>query len=249
MENEQNKMKVLVNGTEREFLEGPQTRLKEAKFVWNVAMQFLKGFRLLHFVGPCVTVFGSARFDEEHEYYKLARSVGAAISELGFTVMTGGGPGIMEAANRGAKDFGGKSVGCNIRLPKEQQPNPYLDKQLTFDHFFVRKVLLLKYSYAFMVMPGGFGTMDEFFETITLIQTRMIKNFPVILMGKSYWQNLIELIEEMLLRSTIDPVDVKLLLVTDDVKEAMEHLQKYAIETFRLKHRMEVRPAKLLGER
>ena len=248
MATQQDEIKKPSNGTERKFLEGPQTRLKELKFVWSVVTQLIKGFRTLHFVGPCVTVFGSARLPEGHEYYQLAREVGSAVTGLGFTVMTGGGPGIMEAANRGAREAGGVSVGCNIRLPKEQDPNPYLDKQITLDHFFVRKVLLLKYSYAFIVMPGGFGTMDELFETITLIQTKKIQNFPVILMGTAYWNDLIELMAEMLRVTTIDKDDMKLILVTDDVNEAMEHLKKYAIETFRLHSRMQVKPVKILGE-
>jgi uncharacterized protein (TIGR00730 family) len=210
----------------------------------KVVRQFIKGFRTLHFVGPCVTVFGSARFKEGNEYYELARKVGGALGSLGFTVMTGGGSGIMEAANRGAREAGGKSVGCNILLPKEQQPNQYLDKWITLDHFFVRKVLLLKYSYAFVVMPGGFGTMDELFETITLIQTKKIENFPVILMGKEYWRDLIELMEGMLKVTTIDASDLKLILVTDDVEEAMNHIRKYAIESFRL----QMQPVKVLGE-
>ena len=237
-----------TSGEEEKFLEGPQSRWKEFLFVLKVAKQFIKGFRVLHFVGPCVTVFGSARFKEGHPYYDLARKVGRAIAELGFTVMTGGGPGIMEAANRGAKEAGGTSVGCNIKLPVEQQPNAYLDKWITIDSFFVRKELLHKYSYAFIVLPGGFGTMDEFFDTITLIQTRKIYNFPMIVMGKAYWKDLIELINEMLSRSAISAEDEKLILVTDDVDEAMDHIRKYGIETFRLQHRLQTRPAKILGE-
>lgn len=236
-------------GTERKFLEGPHARLEELKFLWSIGRQFLKGFRSLHFVGPCVTVFGSARFPEGHPHYELGRAVGRALANMGFTVMTGGGPGIMEAANRGAQEAGGKSVGCNIRLPKEQAPNQYLDSHVTLEHFFVRKVLLLKYSYAFIVMPGGFGTMDELFETITLIQTGKIQNFPVVLMGTTYWADLIELMDDMLRGSTIDQADLKLILVTDDVNEAMAHLRKYAIETFRLQHRMQVKPVRILGEK
>src|SRR5215471_5155273 len=166
--------------SERKFLEGPRTRIKELAFTMEVVGEFIRGFRALHFVGPCVTVFGSARFNENHPYYKMAREMGAGIASMGFTVMTGGGPGIMEAANRGAHEAGGYSVGCNILLPGEQKANPYLDKWITLDHFFVRKVLLLKYSYAFVVMPGGFGTMDELFETLTLIQTGKMYSFPVI---------------------------------------------------------------------
>jgi len=144
---------------------------------------FLRGFRTLHFVGPCVTVFGSARIKREDPNYELARKMGAAIARLGFTVMTGGGPGIMEAANRGAKEVGGRSVGCNIELPSEQAANPYLDRCVRMHYFFVRKALLIKYSYAFVVMPGGAGTLDELFEAVTLIQTGKIKNFPIVIMG------------------------------------------------------------------
>src|SRR6266487_1003212 len=156
------------------FLEGPRSRFAEFCTLLRVMRDFLRGYRALHFVGPCVTVFGSARIKPDDPHYELALKMGAAIARLGFTVMTGGGPGIMEAANRGAKEVGGRSVGCNIHLPVEQNPNPYLDKFITLDNFFVRKVLLLKYSYAFVVMPGGFGTLDELFETITLVQTKKI---------------------------------------------------------------------------
>src|SRR5262249_9523341 len=158
----------------------------------------------LHFVGPCVTVFGSARFKEDHPYYELARTVGQRLAKLGFTVMTGAGPGIMEAANRGAKDVGGYSVGCNIVLPHEQKINAYLDRVVTFRHFYVRKVMLVKYSYAFAVLPGGLGTLDELFEAATLIQTGKIQNFPVVLFRKDYWQPLVDLLREMVDVGTID---------------------------------------------
>src|SRR5262245_21448532 len=159
----------------RRFLQGPQARRSELFRAIRIFIEFIRGFRALHFVGPCVTVFGSARFKEDHPYYALGREVGRALARAGFTVMTGGGPGIMEAANRGAKDVGGRSVGCNIELPEEQRPNPYLDRWITFRHFFVRKVMLVKYSYAFVALPGGFGTLDEIFETATLVQTGKIK--------------------------------------------------------------------------
>ncbi len=162
---------------EEVFLEGPHSRWQEFVFLLKVFWEFIYGFRKLHFTGPCVTVFGSARFAETNPYYQMARQMGQEIAKLGFTVITGGGPGIMEAANRGAKDVGGKSIGCNIVLPHEQNPNPYLDKWVDFDYFFVRKVLLSKYSYAFVVLPGGYGTLDEFFESLTLIQTGKFKNF------------------------------------------------------------------------
>src|SRR6185312_13288512 len=152
----------------------------------------IRGFRTLHFVGPCATVFGSARFDKDHPYYKLAVEVGSKLARSGFTVMTGGGPGIMEAANRGAKEAGGYSVGCNIELAHEQKPNPFLDRWITFRHFYVRKLMLVKYSYGFIAMPGGFGTLDEIFETVTLLQTRKIAGFPLVFMGSQYWDPLID---------------------------------------------------------
>lgn len=233
---------------EIEFLEGPHSRWSEFLFINKVLLGFVKGLRALHFIGPCVTVFGSARFDENHEYYKLARNMGAEIAKLGFTVLTGGGPGIMEAANRGAKDVGGKSVGCNIELPREQAPNPYLDKWVSIRYFFIRKVLLSKYSYSFVVMPGGFGTMDEFFESLTLIQTKKMKRFPIVLMGTAYYDELIEYIEVMKKESTISREDLDLILYTDSVEEAIEHIKKYAIERFNLRKVKAIKPSMLFGE-
>ena len=233
---------------DRVLLEGPHSRTRELWTVVRSMLELIKGFRKLHFVGPCVTVFGSARFTEEHPYYELGRTVGRRLVQLGFTVMTGGGGGIMEAANRGAKEAGGRSVGCNIALPREQKPNPYLDVWVTFRYFFVRKVMLFKYSYAFIVLPGGVGTMDEFFEAITLIQTKKIFDFPLILMGKDYFQSLIELLEKMAGKGTIDSSDLKLVLVTDSVDEAMEHLQKHAVEKFGLARRKTPKPSKMLWE-
>jgi uncharacterized protein (TIGR00730 family) len=157
-------------------------------------------------------------------YYQQARALGQLIAKKGFTVMTGGGPGIMEAANRGAKDVFGRSIGCNVELPKEQQPNPYIDFHLIMNHFYVRKVLLLKYSYAFAVFPGGFGTMDELFETLTLLQTKKISNFPVVLFGKDYWSKLLEQTKVMQDIGTICKNDLELFLVTDSVTEAMEYI-------------------------
>ena len=180
------------NGSEIHFLEGPQDRWKDFKFATGVFFEFIKGFRALHFVGPCVTIFGSARFKEDHTYYKQTRHLAGEIAKLGFTIMTGGGPGIMEAANRGAKDVGGKSVGCNIVLPKEQHHNAYLDKWVDIRYFFLRKTLLIKYSYAFVVMPGGFGTLDEFFEAMTLVQTKKISMFPIIIFDQAFYQKILE---------------------------------------------------------
>jgi uncharacterized protein (TIGR00730 family) len=216
--------------------------------VLRIAAELIRGFRTLHFVGPCVTVFGSARFPEDHPYYLLAREVGGRLARMGFTVMTGGGPGIMDAANRGAKDHGGISVGCNIELPVEQKLNPYVDRSVTFQHFFVRKLMLVKYSYAFVVMPGGVGTMDELFESLTLIQTKKIADFPVVLMGKEYWQPLLGLLEKMVAVGTIGPEDLRLLLVTDSVHEAMKHIETHAVERFGLAQRKSTTPIKILGE-
>ncbi|HYE74022.1 MAG TPA: TIGR00730 family Rossman fold protein [Blastocatellia bacterium] len=232
---------------ERYFLEGPRSRKAEFFTVLRVVREFIRGFRVLHFVGPCVTVFGSARFAPDHPYYKLAEQVGAQLSNLGFTVMTGGGPGIMEAANRGARAAGGPSIGCNITLPHEQKPNPYLDKWVEFRYFFVRKVMLIKYSYAFIVMPGGVGTMDELFEALTLIQTKKIKDFPMVVMGRDYWQPLVALLERMVVEKTIDANDMKLLLFTDSVEEAMEHI-KNSVERFGLIRRPAPKRSKILGE-
>jgi uncharacterized protein (TIGR00730 family) len=216
--------------------------------VFQIVREMIRGFRILHFVGPCVSVFGSARFKEDHPYYDLARSVGRNLAQIGFTVMTGGGPGIMEAANRGAKDVGGTSVGCNILLPKEQKPNPYLDRWLTFRYFFVRKVMLVKYSYAFIVMPGGLGTLDELFEAATLIQTGKILNFPVVLMGRQFWNSLEDLLKQMVDVGTIAPADLDLLLITDSVDEAMAHLKKHAIEQFGLRQHTSRKRLKFLRE-
>lgn len=190
---------------------------------------------MLHYCGPCVTIFGSARFKEDHPYYKQTQAIAGEIARLGFTIMTGGGPGIMEAANRGAKEVGGRSVGCNIVLPHEQKHNPYLDKWVNIKYFFVRKTLLIKYSYAFVVMPGGFGTLDEYFESLTLIQTKTISQFPVIVFNKLYHKDIIEHIEKMKAAGTISPEDLKLCLFTDSVEEAVEHLRIHSIQQFNLK--------------
>ena len=216
------------------YLDGPKSRSYELFFAFRVLWQFLKGFRTLHFAGPCITVFGSARFQEDHIYYAKAREIGKRIAELGFATMTGGGPGIMEAANRGAFESGGVSVGCNIQLPFEQKANPYLNKTITFEHFFVRKVILVKYSYSFIIMPGGFGTMDEFFEILTLVQTKAVTNFPIVLFGKIYYQPLLELIEWMVEQGTISKEDLSLVLLTDDVEEAMNHIQAYVTTYYKV---------------
>lgn len=233
---------------ERYFLEGPHSRLREIRLVWRAVRDFVRGFRALHFVGPCVTIFGSARFTEPHPHYELARQVGRRVSRMGFTVMTGGGPGLMEAANRGARDHGGPSVGCNIELPLEQGHNAYLDRVITCHYFFVRKVLLFKYSYAFVVLPGGLGTLDELTEALTLIQTGKIREFPVVLIGTDYWSPFVALMREMIDEGAISPGDLDLLKVTDDLDEAMHHLEQHAVAAFGLT-RSTRRPAWWLGER
>ena len=230
------------------MLEGPHSRLDEFFTLFRVMADFLRGFRVLHFVGPCVTVFGSARIKAGSPDYELARKMGAGIARLGFTVMTGGGPGIMEAANRGAKEAGGRSVGCNIKLPFEQAPNKYLDRCVTLYYFFVRKTLLVKYSYAFVVMPGGAGTLDELFEALTLIQTGKIQNFPIVIMGTDYWRELTDLLNKMARLGTINSADVDLVYVTDSVEKALEHIRAKAIEPFGLK-RIVRRSFSWLGER
>ena len=217
------------------FLEGPRSRLGEFITLLHVLLDFLRGFRVLHFVGPCVTVFGSARVNVDSPYYELARKMGAQIVQLGFTVMTGGGPGIMEAANRGAKDAGGRSVGCGIRLPQEQKLNRFLDRAVTMRYFFVRKALLVKYSYAFVVMPGGAGTLDELFEALTLIQTGKISHFPIVIMGTDYWRELIGFIKKMSANGMISPGDLDLIYATDSVDEAIAHIRSKAIEPFGLR--------------
>ncbi len=199
------------------FLEGPRSRLAEFFTLLRVMRDFLRGFRTLHFVGPCVTVFGSARIRPNDPHYELARKMGAAIARLGFTVITGGGPGIMEAANRGAKQAGGRSVGCTIELPSEQPTNVYLDRCVRMHYFFARKTLLIKYSYAFVVMPGGAGTLDELFEALTLIQTGKIKNFPIVIMGTDYWKELLYFIDKMAQRGMIAAGDLSLIYATDSV--------------------------------
>lgn len=227
----------IITTKEHIYLEGPKPRINEFWFACKVFWEFIKGFRALHFMGPCITVFGSARFKPEHNYYKAAEAFGAAIAKLGFVTLTGGGPGAMEAANKGAFENNGKSVGVNIKLPFEQHENPYLHKSITIDYFFVRKVLLVKYSYAFIIVPGGWGTMDELFETLTLIQTKIIHHFPVVLYGKDYYQPLMQQIELMKEKGTISPEDLELLLLTDDVQEAMDHIGKYIKQHYTVKPR------------
>jgi uncharacterized protein (TIGR00730 family) len=233
----QEKENKVVKAKKQIYLEGPRSRGYEFRFALRVFWQFMKGFRTLHFVGPCITVFGSARFKEDHPYYEAARGFGKRIADMSFTTLTGGGPGIMEAANRGAFENNGYSIGCNIQLPFEQKPNPYVQKSITFEHFFVRKVLLVKYSYAFIIMPGGFGTMDEFFETLTLVQTKTIINFPIVLFGKEFHKTLYDHMNKMAEEKTISPEDLNLVLLTDSIDEAMAHIEKYIKTNYKIKIR------------
>jgi hypothetical protein len=234
---------------ERKLLVGPRLRTEELFRLFRILVDFLRGFRALHFATPCVTVFGSARFPEEHRYYGLGREVGRALAEAGITVMTGGGPGIMEAANRGAREAGGLSLGCSIELPQEQRPNPYLDLFVECRYFFVRKVMLVKYSIAFVVLPGGFGTMDEIFEAATLIQTRKILGFPLILMGSDYWQPLLGFLRDrMVPEGTITAPELDILTVTDDPGEAVARILA-SDEKMRQARPRHPRPRWALGER
>ncbi|HKZ08845.1 MAG TPA: TIGR00730 family Rossman fold protein [Methylomirabilota bacterium] len=231
------------------FLEGPLPRRFETWHAARIFFEFIRGFRALHFVGPCVTVFGSARFTEEHRYYALGRDVGGRLARAGFTVMTGGGPGTMEAANRGAREAGGRSLGCNIELPHEQRPNAYLDRWITFKHFFVRKVMLIKYSYAFVALPGGFGTLDEVFETATLVQTGKIQQFPLVLMGRDYWAPLLDFLRNRLVAAqTVDQSDIDRFIVTDSAQEAVELITQTALARFGLSYAPPIRRRWVLWE-
>jgi uncharacterized protein (TIGR00730 family) len=230
------------------FLQGPQPRGFELGQAVRVFLEMVHGFRKLHFVGPCVTVFGSARFGPDHPFYAMSRQVGRLLAERGFTIMTGGGPGVMEAANRGAREAGGRSIGCNIVLPKEQKPNDYLDTMVEFRHFHVRKVMLVKYSYAFVVLPGGFGTMDELFEVLTLIQTGKLEDFPVALMGVDYYKPGVEMLRRMLERKTIDPADLNRLMISDDPDEVVNWVTEMAMKKFGLSYGPRVKPRWWLGE-
>jgi hypothetical protein len=230
------------------FLQGPQRRVFELGTALRIFRELIHGFRALHFAGPCVTVFGSARFDEKHKYYEMARKVGRLLAQSGFTVMTGGGPGIMEAANRGAKDVGGRSLGCNIVLPKEQKPNAYVDKWVDFEFFFIRKLMLIKYSYAFIVLPGGFGTLDELFEVLTLIQTGKLADFPVALMGTEFFKPGIEQLRLMVEQKTIDPIDLDKLTISDDPVTVVKNATETVMKKFGLTYSKRLRPKWWLGE-
>ena len=232
------------------FLEGPRGRIENLLRALRIFAELIRGFRGMHFIGPCVTVFGSARFSEASPYYEMARLLGQRLGEVGFSVLTGGGPGIMEAANRGAREVGARSIGCNIKLPAEQHPNPYLDRFIDFHYFFVRKMMLVKYSYAFVALPGGFGTLDEIFETATLIQTAKIRRFPLILMGIDYWNPLLEFLRSrMLAAGAIRQEDLDSLVLTDSPDYAVAHITEVAVGQLGLEWRRKERPRWWLFER
>jgi uncharacterized protein (TIGR00730 family) len=233
---------------ESSWLAGPRSRFNDFVSLIRVGLDFIRAYRILHFVGPCVTIFGSARTKPGTRYYELAREMGEACSELGFTVLTGGGPGIMQAANQGAYEAGGTSIGVNIELPFEQQVNPYVHRSVNMRYFFTRKTMLVKYSYAFIVMPGGAGTLDEMFETMTLIQTGTRKNFPIILMGRDFWQPLMDFVYRMAEEGVISPQDPDLIFFTDSVEEAKAHLQRNAVRQFGLRRKNVPKPMPVLGE-
>ena len=222
---------------EERLLSGRRARRSEIQSALQIFGEFVRGFRRLQGLGPCVTVFGSARFEEGHRYYELARRAGRRIAEAGFTVMTGGGPGIMEAGNKGANEAGVESVGLGIELPFEQGYNEYVTKRIDFRYFFARKTMFLKYAQAYIIFPGGWGTMDEMMEALTLIQTDKIQHFPVILFGSEYWQGLLDWFRERLLaEGKISPEDLDLITVTDSPDEVVEIVVDYLEECVRRLH-------------
>jgi uncharacterized protein (TIGR00730 family) len=213
-------------GEEREFLQTARTPEKEKARLERITQEFVRGFKGLFHVGPAVTVFGSARFKETHPYYRLARATGAELAKAGFATFTGGGPGIMEAANRGAHEAGGKSYGLNIILPHEQKENPYVDQSIEFKYFFTRKVCLVKYSCAFIVMPGGLGTLDELFEAATLIQCQKIGPFPLILIGSKFWKGMRVWGQDMMKDGVFGRDEIGFGYVTDSPQEAVDLIQR-----------------------
>ncbi|HET7203175.1 MAG TPA: TIGR00730 family Rossman fold protein [Steroidobacteraceae bacterium] len=216
-----------VEGAEKVFLAGRRNREADLESAVRFFLEFLRGFETFDFDQPCVTVFGSARFTEDHPYYRVAREIGAELARAGFAVLTGGGGGIMEAANRGAKEAGGLSLGCNIRLPREQKPNRYLDKFILFQHFFARKVMLVKYSTAFVVMPGGFGTLDEAFEIATLMQTNKLERFPLIAVGGTFWRKFVAFVNDtMLHEGTISIEDLHFIHRVDTAQEVIRVIRE-----------------------
>ena len=217
----------MTHSNDKKFFEAERTLADEIRDSHKALADLWQGISAFEHIENCVTVYGSARFKEGHRYYELARSMGKVLAENNFIVMTGGGPGVMEAANRGAKEGGGVSLGCNIILPFEQKLNPYVDRKVEFEFFFTRKVILRKNSVAYVLMPGGFGTMDEIFEVLTLIQTGKLPARPVVCMGTDYWKHLGTFLRETMLNvGTISPEDLELALVTDDAQEAIDYIKK-----------------------
>ncbi|MBV7533404.1 TIGR00730 family Rossman fold protein [Chitinophaga sp. sic0106] len=218
----------LKNLKERDWTE---TRAHSSWQIFKIMAEFVDGFESLAKIGPCISIFGSARTKPGNRYYDLSEEIAFRLAEEGFGIITGGGPGVMEAANKGAQRAGGKSVGANITLPHEQYPNPYLDndKRLNFDYFFVRKVMFTKYSQGFVMMPGGFGTMDEFFEVATLIQTKKMEETPMVLVGREYWSGLLEWIRNTMMEkeSNINPADLDLLQLFDTADEVVEYFRVF----------------------
>ena len=229
-----------------EFLANPRSRWRNLVILHRIATEMLRGMRRLHFIGPAVTVFGSARVPETSPEYVNARTIGQALGRAGFTVITGGGPGVMEAANRGARDVAAPSVGCTIRLPHEEAANDYLDIQVDFNYFFTRKYMLTKYSLAFIVFPGGFGTADELFEALTLIQTGKMRDFPIVVFGESFWQPLRTQLDDMKASGMISAHDLDLLKFTDDPDVAVAHINNYVRDSAKQSRTM--RGLKILGE-
>jgi uncharacterized protein (TIGR00730 family) len=220
---------------EREFLVGARTLENEIKRLKRISKEFEDGFSKLFRIGPAVTVFGSARYKDGHPYYELTRQVGYALAEAGFTVLTGGGPGLMEAANRGAFEAGGKSFGLNIILPHEQKPNPYVHDSIEFRYFFIRKVMLVKYSCAFIIMPGGLGTLDEMYEAATLIQCKKIGPFPLILMDKKFWKNISDLTHYQIEQGAVGKDEIGFALRVDTPEKAVKTILKAIPDEIRKK--------------
>ncbi|MBA4303626.1 MAG: TIGR00730 family Rossman fold protein [Sphingobacteriaceae bacterium] len=225
-----NDKEELIRGA---FEQKSWTEIKAASSwqIFKIIAEFVEGFEKLSRIGPCVSIFGSARTKPDNKYYILAEEIGRKLTEKGYGVITGGGPGIMEAGNKGAKLAGGKSVGLNIDLPFEQFSNPYIDgdKLINFDYFFVRKLMFIKYAQGFIVLPGGFGTMDELFEALTLIQTRKIGKFPIVLVGSSYWQGLIDWLKDTMheVEHNINISDLDLMKIVDNADDAVEHIEDF----------------------
>ena len=214
---------------ERQYLIDELSK-EESWRIFRIMAEFVDSIEDLSRIHNGVTIFGSARVKPEDPYYQKAEKLGRLLVQNGFAVITGGGPGIMEAANKGAAEAGGQSVGMNIKLPFEQKPNPYANLQIDYKYFFIRKVMFVKYAVAYIIMPGGYGTMDEFFEALTLIQTKRVKSFPVIVMGSEYWQGLLDWLKDTMLRTNmILPFDIEMIQIMDEPEEVVKHIRKYVI--------------------